>query len=781
MTDASHALTRAARALAASLILVLAAPMTATAQVPIEPMPIDPIPPCPWWSCRGPADVVVEDYRVEAIIDNGIATTKVTQVVRNDSDFIGEGTFLHPIPTDAAVTGLTLWIDGEPVSGELLDGEAARRTYEDIVRRTLDPALLEYAGDGLLRLSVFPIAAHDTRRVEIEYRQVLPADGGLVRYRHPLGREHGATIERISARIEIRDEDGVKTVYSPSHPISVDRLTDRVAVVGFESDGVGDGDFTLYHSTGDAPIGLEVLSYRQDGEGYFLLLASPGLPASTEVVPKDVVVVLDVSGSMEGEKLDQAQAAAGHVLAHLNERDRFEVIAFSTGVDSYGDGLRNAAEAGTAATWVDMLAAGGATDIDRALTTAFDRAESGRPTYVIFLTDGLPTEGVVDTADILSRLESRRSETTSVFVFGVGYDVDTVLLDAIARDHHGTSAYVVPGEAIDAAIEAWYAKVASPVLTGVTLSVDGVTVSDLHPRPLPDVFRGGQLVLSGRYDGAGPATITLRGRVDGETTEFSFPDVAFAAEGGDPAIPRLWATRKIGELLRTVRIDGPDEETIDQIVRLSIRWGIVTPYTSYLVAGDAPIGADAIEEASRSAARDAAAAPLPASGEMAVGAADAASDLVDADTGGSVATEYAALVRIGGGRTFRFVDGVWIDTRFDPGTATVRIAFGSPDYFALAASDGALRSAMAVAPRMIVVAGDVAYEIVADGEAVDPLPETVATTTVAGTTTMVIAADPGEETGGGSGFPVAILAISAAVAAAGALTWGALRRGGNTA
>ena len=764
----------AIRLLPALLALVLGLPSPALAQVVIDP----PLPPCRWWDCGSPANVVIEEYRIDVTIEDGIAVTRVHQVLRNDSDFVAEGEFLHPIPADAAVTGLTLWIDGAPVAGEILDGEAARRTYEDIVRRTLDPALLEYASDGLLRLSVFPIGPRDTRTVEIEYRQVLPTDSGLTRYRHPFGREHNAEIEAIEAHVEIRSEDGVKTVYSPSHEIGVNRVNDRLVEVGYEGIGAPESDFTLYYSTDAAAVSLDVLTFAGDGDGYFLLLASPGLSAEEAVVPKDVVIVLDVSGSMEGEKLEQAQDAVGYILAHLNDGDRFDVIAFSTGTDSYGDGLRSAEEAGTADDWVSGLAAGGSTNIDLALAEAFDRAGAGRPAYVVFLTDGLPTEGVIDTPEILANLEERASETVSVFAFGVGFDVDTFLLDAIARDHHGTTTYVNPDEAIDAAVEALYSKVASPVLTGVTLDVEGVTVSDLHPAPLPDVFRGGQLVVAGRYEGSGTVTVTLSGRVRGEPIDLVFDDIRFAESGGDPTIPRLWATRKIGELLRTVRIDGPDDETIDQIVRLSIRWGIVTPYTSYLVTEDAPFGEDAIEEISRSAAENAASTTLPASGEAAVGAADTAGDLATAETGVAPGAEYGDLVRIGGGRTFRLSNGRWMDTAFDPALDTVRVAFGSADYFTLAASDPTLAAALAIAADLTVVHGGTAYEIVATDADADPLPADLSTTTMeAGTTSAPAVALPPTGRDSGGRLPVGLIAVGTAMAAAFLLTLAAKKRG----
>jgi Ca-activated chloride channel family protein len=451
------------------------------------------------------------------------------------------------------------------------------------------------------------------------------------------------------------------------------------------------------------------------------MLVSPGLATDQQVVEKDVVLVLDTSGSMEGEKFAQAQDAARFVLDNLNPGDRFEVIAFATATNAYAGALQPASQAALARTWIGGLSAGGSTNIDLALGKAFELADE-RPLYVVFLTDGLPTEGVTDAARILDRLDERGAESTSVFAFGVGYDVDTFLLDSIARDHHGTTSYVAPGEKIDRAVETLYSKIASPVLTDVTIEVNGVTVSDIHPAPLPDVFSGGQLVAAGRYDEPGDATVVLRGSVSGETMAFTFRDVAFGDSAQEDSIPRLWATRKVGDLLRQVRLDGPDEETIDQIVRLSIRWGIVTPYTSYLVTDDAPFGEDAIADISERAAAAAEETPAPTSGEAAFGAADAAAYMSDSDVVSGPDAEYSSLVRVAGGRTFRLTGGKWIDTTYEPGMQTIRVPFGSDDYFTLAASDASLGLALTVASAMVIVHDGVAYEIVASDEAGDPLP-----------------------------------------------------------
>ena len=759
-----------ARRIALAVIaFALAIPAPAIAQTGDDVIVEPPIP-CPWWRCDDvEPDVVVESYRIEAVIENGVATTVVTQVLRNDSDFVAEGVFLFPLPADAAVTGLTLWIDGEPVSGEILEGETARRTYEDIVRRTRDPALLEFVDDGLLRLSVFPMPANSTRTVEIEYRQALATDGGLVRYRTPLGAEHNATIEEISAHLEIRNDSGVKAIHSPTHDVSIDRPDDDTAIVGFESDGSDPGEFVLYHSTDAGPISLDVVTYREDGQGYFLLLVSPGLATAQEVVAKDLVLVLDTSGSMEGEKFTQAQDAARFVLDNLNPADRFEVIAFSTGTDAYAGSLQPASEASLARSWIGGLSAGGSTNIDLALRQAFELDSGERPLYVIFLTDGLPTEGVTEAAEILERLEGRGSDTASVFAFGVGYDVDTFLLDSIAREHHGTTTYVAPTEEIDRAVESLYSKVASPVMTSIAIEVNGVDVSDLHPAPLPDVFSGGQLVAVGRYDEPGEATVILHGTVRGEPTTRIFENVVFGDDGGDDTIPRLWATRKIGDLLRQVRLEGADEETIDQIVRLSIRWGIVTPYTSYLVEGDAPFGEEALDEISRAATRSALSTTAPASGEAAFDAADVAASMSDSDLAAPPDDQYADVVRVAGGRTFLLSDGVWIDTTYDPDMATIRVPFGSEAYFALAASSRAVSDALTVGPSVVLVHDGTAYQVVASNEEGDPLP---VTTTLA----SEVAAAPASS-GGGGGFPMLPIAATAAFVAVAVLMRTVVKRG----
>jgi Ca-activated chloride channel family protein len=758
ITDMRY-LTRSSLAAAALVTFLMGLPAPALAQViPPEPPPC-PIP-CPF--PEGP--VVVEDYRVEVVIDGQVATTRVVEILRNEGGGMAETEFLHPLPPGAVVTGLTLWIDGEPVEGEVLEAGEAAEIYRRIVAEIRDPALLEFVDHGLVRASVFPIPAGGERRIELEYTQIVEADAGLIRYRHPLGTELGGRTapERMSARIEISSPVPITAVYSPSHDVDVDRDGRRDVTVTWELGGeIPDSPLSLYYAVGDGEIGLQVLSFRdpsaEDPGGFFVLLASPGVAGDPDqVIAKDVVLVVDRSGSMEGEKFRQAQDAAVFVLEALNENDRFAVISFSTGADAFASRLRPADEAGEAVEWVERLSPAGATNIDLALGEAFAVAGVERPTYVLFLTDGLPTEGEIDTDDILSNAADAATGNIRLFAFGLGYDVDTFLLDGLASQHRGTSDYVTPEEAVDETVTGLYRKLSNPVLTDLEIDFGDIAVYDLQPATLPDLFSGEQLVLTGRYREGGTTDLTVRGTAGDELHTFTYESRGFETRGGTEAVPRLWATRKIGSLLQEIRIEGPDEETIEQIVALSIRYGIVTPYTSYLVTEDSPFGAAAREELSNEAYEQAATTSAAPSGEDAVDAASAAGALSGADGASAPAAEYRDLVRIAGNRTLRWADGAWVDTAFDPDAdEPVAVPFLSDGYFALAAADPALAEALAVGERVIVVWQGTAYAIVGEDEpagTMDPTSTTMtsivssssteATTGTGATTTTEVVAAP---------------------------------------
>jgi len=684
-----------------TLVLLSLSAGPALADGIIIPEPPPPRPPMPLRS------LAIKYHRVSVTVEDQVATTHVDQVFINDNPFDLEGVYLFPIPEEAAISQFSLWVDGQKLEGRVLDRDEARRIYEDIVRKRRDPALLEYVGRNAFQARVFPIPAHGEKRIELEYSQVLRADQGLIRYVYPLNTEKFSTrpLEQVAVRVEIHSRQPIKAVYSPSHPVDVDRPDDLTAVVGYEEEQVTpDTDFVLYYSLSEELVGLNVVSYKEPGEdGFFLLLAAPKVEVEeSQVVAKDVFLVLDTSGSMRGEKLEQAKKALTFVLENLNAEDRFNVIAFSTGVRPFARGLQGIDVRDDALRFVRELQAQGGTNIHRALMETLKQADPERPQIIIFLTDGLATEGETDTDRILRDVADAAPETTRLFTFGVGDNVNTLLLDTLAQEHRGASAYVRPGQRVDEAVSAFYAKVSNPVLADLELDFGDLHVEDVYPYPLPDLFVGTQLLLAGRYREGGETTVTLRGTVDGRPQVFRYSSVSFVERGGAGFIPRLWATRKIGYLMDQIRRRGEDKELVDEIVQLSVRYGIITPYTSFLVDEREDVlseeGRGRVVEKQVEAFR---VAPAPTAGAAAVQDSLAREALRAAEV---AARPVAEQVRHAGDRAFILRGGVWTDTRFDPKRMQpTLVGFGTDAYFELLARRPDLGPYFALGKEVIVV------------------------------------------------------------------------------
>ena len=664
--------------------------------------------------------------RVDVTIQDQVATTHIDQLFVNNNDWMMEGTYLFPLPEGAAVTQLTMWVDGQPIEAKILDANQARAIYDEIVRQLRDPALLEYVGTGAIQANVFPIPPRDQRRIEIEYSQVLTADNGLFHYVYPQSSNlyTNLPLQSQSIRVEIVSNEAIRAIYSPSHAVAIDRPGEFRATVGYEANNVlADQDFELYYTVSPEDIGLNLLSYKEAGQdGFFLLLVAPTIEVDpNQVVARDIILVLDTSGSMHGEKLAQAQAAARYLVDNLNPQDRFNIVSFSTGTRSYARGLTPAGDAGDYVGFINSLEAIGGTNIAGALLEAVQQADAERPLTILFLTDGLATEGIVDTPQLLNTIEQAAPASTRLFAFGVGDDVDTLLLDSLAQNHRGTTTYVRPGQAIDEAVSSFYAKVSTPVLADISLDFGDIVVDQLYPTELPDLFAGTQLALAGRYRAGGPATITLRGEVNGQPQTFVYEDNVFRQSGGDAFIPRLWATRAIGHLLNEIRLHGESPELVQSIVNLSIRYGIITPYTSYLIEEDdifTQTGRDTIIEESL----DEFAAPAEVSGEAAVDRAAAANELAGAEAPLPAATAPAGkdglaaateAVQYVGSKAFVYRDGVWIDTAYDADQYTPQqVGFASDAYFDLLNAAPELGPYLALGERVLVVFGNQAYEVV---------------------------------------------------------------------
>ncbi len=534
--------------------------------------------------------------KVDVAIKDQIATTTVEQEFYNPNSRQLEGTFLFPVPKGAQISKFTMEINGKPVEAELLTSEKARGIYEDIVRRLRDPALLEYAGRDLFKVRIFPIEANARKRISLSFAQLLKSDNGLVAYAYPLNTQKysAAPLRSVSIKVDLESRQPLKSIYSPSHKVEVRRNGERRATVGFEASNVRpDTDFQLYFAPEKDPIGVNLLTYRKDGEdGYFLLLASPGVEATANrTQPKDVCFVLDTSGSMAGAKLEQAKKALAFCVENLNADDRFEVLRFATDVEPIFDRLTEAvpAQRRRAQEFIRDLKPTGGTAIDDALrkALALRPTEGKRPYVIIFLTDGLPTVGTTAEDKILANVKDGSRGNVRVFCFGIGTDVNTHLLDKITDETRASSEYVLPEEDLEVKVSAFFTKVKDPVLASPSVAFpDAVRVTKLYPSSVPDLFKGGQIVLAGRYSGTGDGAVRIEGLVDGETRRF-VQDVKFPEKSDDHEfIPRLWATRRVGYLLDEIRLRGENAELKDEVVELARRYNIVTPYTAYLIVED---------------------------------------------------------------------------------------------------------------------------------------------------------------------------------------------------
>jgi Ca-activated chloride channel homolog len=578
---------------ACALNLVMTQPAHADGFIVIpEPPPrrIRPIRPRPPRLIRG-FPLAVEHHDVKVTIKGQIATTEVDQIFRNPTNRRLEGLYVFPLPPDAALDQFSMWIDGKEMQGEVLDKDKALGIYEGIVRKLQDPALLEYAGRGLFKVRIFPIEPMGKKRVKLTYRQTLKRDSGRVRYRYPLNTEKFSSepLQRASISVSIESDEPIKGIYSPWHKVDVRRTSETKAVASWEAvNAKPSRDFVLDYDLARGQIGASVRCHAEPArEGTFMLTLSPQVEVSQRI-EKDVVFVVDTSGTMATDgKMEQAQKALQYMIAKLDPSDRFAVVDFATDARVYKDELvaGSAEEKAGATHYVKGLKARGGTAIDEALGRAckFRGADTTRPFVVVFMTDGEPTIGEREPDRILENLKKvSQGKAARVFVWGVGNDLNANLLDRIASQQRGDSYYVLPGENIEVSMSSFYDKISHPVLTDLSVSIEGVRTSEIYPRQIPDLFHGGQLLLLGRFKGEGHAAIRVKGKVNGKDKEFVF-EGAFKRSTNNVHIPRLWAKRKIGYLLEEIRKGGATNELKQEVVRLARRHGLPTPYTSYLV------------------------------------------------------------------------------------------------------------------------------------------------------------------------------------------------------
>ena len=567
--------------------------------VPLPRPIIRPIPTPP------PMSYKIKELDYQARVVDQVAQVQVTQSFVNTGSAQMEVSFVFPLPHDGAIDRMTFMVDGKEYDAKILKKEEARRIYEGYVRRNQDPALLEWVGYGMFQTSVFPVPPGAERKVSLKFSQLLRKDNQLTDLLIPLSaaKYTSSPVEKLSINVNIETTAELKSVYSPTHNINTERPDNKHAKVKFEATNtIPTNDFRILFDTVDGKLGASLISYRPDSgdEGFFLLLASPEVKADNDERPnKTVVFVVDRSGSMSGKKIEQAKEALKFVLNNLRQGDTFNIVAYDSAVEAfkpelqkYDDETRKAALG-----FVDGLYAGGSTNIDGALTTALGMIkDESRPNYVLFLTDGLPTAGETNEAKIVANAKQNNKLRVRMINFGVGYDLNSRLLDRLSRENFGQSEYVRPDENIEAHVSRLYSKMSSPVMTGVAVKVDVDAAGDspatnrVYPKDVYDIFAGDQLVMVGRYKKPGGAKVTITGKVGGAERKFDFPGNLIEKSGdqGYAFVEKLWAMRRVGEIIDELDLKGKNDELINELVALATKHGIVTPYTSFLADENAP-------------------------------------------------------------------------------------------------------------------------------------------------------------------------------------------------
>jgi len=745
----------------AVLIVVLVAVVAAQGQGIILPRPcVRPEPRCPPPLQIPQQPLKVKSIKISTKINEQVAVTHVEQVFENDTPFVLEGVYFFPLPDNVSITEFAMWDGDKRLVGEVRSRDEARRIYNEIVRTRRDPALLEYAGKNLFQASIFPIAPNSDKKIELTYSQVLTGESGTVAYRYPLGtgwrangfatppprpiprpgprREADRSTQpetpqtvpgSISAEVEILSRTPIKSIYSPSHEIEVKRDGERKARLSLEArTSAAQPDFQLFYNLSEQDFGVSLLTYREPGkDGYFLLLVSPKAQLDErEVTAKDVVFVLDTSGSMgDDNKMEKAKAALRHGVNSLGQRDRFNIISFAGEEHLMSERLIAGNDAGKkeAREFIERMKATGGTNINDALIAAFKQIQStDRPQMIVLLTDGQPTAGETTPKRILENIKQANKAQVRLFTFGVGYDVNTLLLDELANDNRGTVAYIEPNEDLEIKVSNFFAKVNHPVLSDVKIDWGGVATDLVYPRTIPDIFHGSQLALIGRYRAGAKEKLrlALTGKVNGRERRFTYDNQAFPEKQSDNEfLAHLWAMRRVGYLLDQIRVNGESKELRDEVVELGTRYGIVTPYTSYLVLEPGMRVAGVRERENKSErpqsprriAADSAAPPPPkampssAAGQSAVEFSKEKEALRTADKVSSGGGSTGNQMRQAAGKTFYLRDGIWTDSEFkaEDKLPVVTLKFASDEYFNLIGQEPKLAECFALDKRVTVV------------------------------------------------------------------------------
>lgn len=560
------------------------------------------------WHRAGRVNVTAVNATVK-IVDQA-ATTTLDVHLHNPGATALESELWIPVPDGAVVRGFSYDGAATTPTASILPRDAARRLYDSIVARAKDPALLEFASFRMIKSSLFPVEAGQAQRVQVTYEHLVPLSGNRLEYVLP---RTESVAYHVPWKIDVSVESAhdLATVYSPSHPIRSTRTTPKKLAVTLAAGSTTDpGAFRLSCLHMDSAVSTSLVALPEEGTGggYFLLLG--GVPPSSEQrdeapMARELTLVIDRSGSMNGEKIEQARQSALQVLESLRMGEAFRILSYSDQVSAFSDGpvIKTPETTAEARAYIRSIQSGGGTNLHGALVEALkSKPASNMLPVVLFLTDGLATVGETSESVILDAVRQSNAAKRRIFAFGVGYDVNSPLLDKMSSESRGKATFVLPEENIEVKVSQVFRRLQGPVLAAPRIEFvdangdpDPKRVHDLLPHTIPDLFEDDQLVLSGRYYGTAPLYVRLSGEHKGGTRRFDYTFDLESASLDNAYVGRLWAAREIGGLVDEIRNgtrpaalanragdDPRTKELTEAIIALSMKFGILTEYTSFL-------------------------------------------------------------------------------------------------------------------------------------------------------------------------------------------------------
>jgi Ca-activated chloride channel homolog len=534
----------------------------------------------------------IKEHDVKVTINNGIAVTDITQVFLNTENRQVEALYTFPVPKGASVANFSMWINGKEMIGEVVEKKRAREIYNSYKQKRQDPGLLEQVDYKTFEMRIFPINANAEQRVQITYYQELNIDHDQGTYVYPLATVtrkgiDSTTTGKFAINFEVKSAIPIVNLQSPSHgdAFVMARHSGEYCVASLETTGGSlASDVVLNYDISRPSSGIDMITSNQLGDdGYFCMTITAGKELAEKDNGMDYVFVLDVSGSMANDgKLIVSKNALNSFIDEITEKDRFEVMTFNLSPNVLFGELKGGSTVikETARSFMSTQKARGGTELVPALTTAYKYGEPDRTLNVVILSDGMTEQ---NERQALLRMIQSRPENARVFCIGIGNEVNRPLLEQMAEDSGGLAAFISRGDDFKRAAKGFQRKLMRPVASDLKIDFGGLRVYDVEPAVLPNLYHGSPIRIYGRYSTSGNSQVGLSGYIQGVEMNQSVDMLFPAKDLQNPEIERMWAWKRVDQLLKKADRTGSRDRVLNEIVRLGEGYSIVTPYTSFLV------------------------------------------------------------------------------------------------------------------------------------------------------------------------------------------------------